>query len=140
MALQAGVEPRQNYADDIALHIPQNIMEQIWRGDYINLAILLKGPVELSELSRGQSLHVMPNGQIESRHKELRGKITSIERWTDAFMIFMSVCLRKDPTLAQDLIKYMWVIRDAAAKFKKFDWQTYDEQFRLRQAHLCLGR
>lgn len=133
--LGSGIEPMRSTADDIAMHVPQSIKEQIWRGDYVHLNLLLKGALELSELSSGQALYLSPSGLIESKPKGHKGKNLSIEKWTDAFLIYTSILLHKTPTLCQDLIKYMSIIREASTKLKGFAWVTYDEQFRLRQAH-----
>lgn len=87
--VRPGIEPIKSSTDDIAVHIPQNIKEQIWRGEYINLSILLKGAIELSEFSSGHILVLTANGQIESKPKVLKGRIACIEQWSDAFLILI---------------------------------------------------
>ena len=58
--------------------------------------------------------------------------IPNIHTWTSAFMIYMSILLEKQSSLAQELLKYMRDIRFAANK--SHGWGTYDELFRLRKA------
>jgi hypothetical protein len=55
----------------------------------------------------------------------------SIEDWTSAYAVFMSVMLEKYHTPTQELIKYMRDIRIAADKSP--GWQKYDEQYRLKK-------
>ena len=64
----------------------------------------------------------------------------SIEKWTSAFHIFMSVMIEKYPGKAQELLKYARDIRLAASRSNT--WFKYDEQFRIRKAvkpHSSLG-
>lgn len=55
------------------------------------------------------------------------GPYLTIDKWTDAFMIFMSVMLEKFRTRAQEMLKYMRDIRLAAARSQ--GWFKYDEHF-----------
>ena len=43
-----GIEPIPLFSDDVYVHIPMCLRQHIWRGEYIKLALLLKGAVELS--------------------------------------------------------------------------------------------
>ena len=70
------------------------LQKKILNQQYINLAMLLKGSIELSELCSGGTLHINEKGCIESRPKI---SIRSIDEWTDAFIIFSSVYLKKFP-------------------------------------------
>lgn len=108
---------------------------KIQQNEYINLAILLKGTAtDLKETPQGALLGVDENGQIVAKPRTSMEKIYSIDKWTDSFLIFSSVYLQAFPEQAQDLIQYMFVIREAAAKHGGLMWRNYDEQFRLRQA------
>ena len=46
----------------------------------------------------------------------------------------MSIYLSHYPGKTQELLKYISVILDAAAKFPNYAWRYYDEQFRVRRA------
>lgn len=76
----------------------------------------------------------MSESKIVVKPKQTKEKVSSIEQWSDAFMIFMSIYLIRYPDKSQELLKYMATIRDAAKKFTIFSWRMYDEQFRMRQA------
>ena len=47
---------------------------------------------------------------MESRPKVVKEKFASIEKWTDAFLIFASIYLRKYPGKLQEILQYMNII------------------------------
>lgn len=128
------IEPLRCGDEGLAIHLPKQIQEKILNHQYINLALLLKGSIELSEICSGGTLHINEKGCIESRPKILRQTIHNIEEWTDAFIIFSSVYLQKFPEKITEILKYMSVIREAATRYPTNAWIKYDQQFRLRQA------
>ncbi|KAJ8314822.1 hypothetical protein KUTeg_006972 [Tegillarca granosa] len=101
--------------DDITAHIPNQLREKIWGHQYVNLALLLKGSAELTDFYTASNLVLNESGCLESRPKVLKDKIPSIEKWTDAFLLFTNIYLRRYPERAVALTQYMSVIRDAAA-------------------------
>ena len=117
--------------DAIAFHVPEAIKRKIRQHEFMNLAVLLKGVVELSELYGSNLISLNDKGQLETRPKSVTDKITSIARWTDAFLIFSSIYLLEYPQRTQEILKYMSLIREAAACNAGFGWRHYDEQFRL---------
>ena len=121
--------------EDLTLHLPKQIIEKIFNQQYINLAMLLKGSIELPELCSGGTLHINEKGCIESRPKISKQSIRSIDEWTDAFIIFSSVYLKKFTEKNIEILKYMSVIREAATRYPSSAWVSYDQQFRLRQAN-----
>ena len=84
--------PARLASDALASHVPSLVKQHICRGEYINLALLLKGAVELSELCSGAVLRLSSDSKIEIS-KECKDKISSIQRWTDAFIIYTSIYL-----------------------------------------------
>ena len=64
-----------------------------------------------------------------------RPKITSIDRWLDAFAIFSSVVLYSYPSREVGLISYQQLIRESARKFPGMAWYVYDVEFRRRASH-----
>ena len=64
-----------------------------------------------------------------------RPKITSIDRWLDAFAIYFAVIVSVYPSRAADLIANQQLIRDAARKFPGMAWYVYDVEFRRRASH-----
>ena len=64
-----------------------------------------------------------------------RPKITSIDRWLNAFAIYFAVVVSVYPSHAADLIAYQQLIRDATRKFPGMAWYVYDVEFRRRASH-----
>jgi len=133
-----GIMPEVNAlwcaGDDVYVHVPLSLREQVRRGDYINLALLLKGAIELAEICNGNTLCMNAAGQIVPKSKECKDKVQSIEMWTDAFIIYMAIYLDRYPEKAVEMLRYMNLIREAARGRPGWCWRAYDEQFRVRQA------
>lgn len=129
-----GIEPIWCAGDDISVHVPKPIKAQICRGEYVNIALLLKGAMELNDICKGNTLSLTASGKIETRPRECRDKVNSIEKWTDAFLIFMSIYIKEHPNKVGEMIQYMSLIREAAQRQGGYSWRLYDEQFRIRQA------
>ncbi|KAJ8315081.1 hypothetical protein KUTeg_007231, partial [Tegillarca granosa] len=117
-------------ADD---DITAQLREEIWGHQYVNLSLLLKGSAELTDFYTASNLVLNESGCFEFRPKVLKDKIPSIEKLTDAFLLFTNIYLRRYPERAVELTQYMSVIRDAAARSSGFGWRAYDEKFCLRQ-------
>jgi hypothetical protein len=120
--------------DKLGCHVPEQIKNKIKQNEYVNLAVLLKGGVELTEMQQGSILGIDENGHIIAKSKAMTERVSTIEQWSDAFLIFSSIYLSAHQELTQDILHYMFVIREAAYKYGGLFWRTYDEQFRLRQA------
>lgn len=141
VTLNFGDEPLRLGSEDLSCHVPMPICQKIWTNQYININILLKGAVELQNLCLVGLVHVTNKGLLESRPLESRpdlakDKVPNIEKWTDAFLIFTSIYLKKYPEKAQELLQYMNIIREAASRspyLASLAWRAYDEQFRIRQ-------
>lgn len=87
----------------------------------------------MSDLRHGSLLAVDESGNIVTRPKTTSDKINNIDQWSDDFQFFAAP-ISAHPDQTQDLLHYMFVIREAAQRHGGFFWRTYDEQFRLRQS------
>ena len=103
--------------------------------EYLNLAILLKGNVDIQLYNDTAMIQTnLLTGQLELKPKVVKEPVRNIQQWTDAFIIFMHVYLQKYSSRMLELLQYMSTIRKAAARcINNFAWRTYDEQFRCRQ-------
>ena len=81
--------------DDLSVHIPKQIKDKILSNQYININLLLKGSIELHELCSGGTLKVSESGVLEKQPKFSKEKVQSLDKWTDAFLIFMSIYFQK---------------------------------------------
>ena len=91
--------------DDLSVHIPKPIIDKIWTNQYININLLLKGSVELHELCSGGTLKVSDSGILEKHPKFSKEKVPNLDKWTDAFVIFMSIYFKKNPQKVQELLQ-----------------------------------
>lgn len=130
----APVSPIRLANDDLASHVPASLKARITKGEFINLALLLKGAVELADHCNSSVLKLNSDGALETSRKECKEKITSIEKWTNAFLIYASIYLQAFPDKTLEVIHYMYNIRECAGRQSGYAWREYDEQFRLRQA------
>ena len=55
-------------------------------GEFIILASLLKGALELSEIVNSSVIKMSPHGTLVSNPKKFKNKIFSIEKWTGAIL------------------------------------------------------
>ncbi|CAG2219169.1 unnamed protein product [Mytilus edulis] len=113
--------------DTVGEHVPFKIKEKIWEGKFIELHSLLRTQKAMEEVDEGDLKLKRGKICIEKRSSSVN---LSINEWTSAFMVFMSVYIEKYCTRAQELLKYMRDIRLAATRSE--NWATYDEQFRLK--------
>ncbi|VDI44723.1 Hypothetical predicted protein [Mytilus galloprovincialis] len=117
--------------DQIGCYVPMKLKDKIWKHEFIDLNVMIKSPRELANFPDHEGDLVVKGGHMRIESLPCRA-IPNIHTWTSAFMIYMSILLEKQSSLAQELLKYMRDIRFAANK--SHGWGTYDEQFRLRKA------
>lgn len=122
--------PIASISEDIAYNVPQNLKDKISRSEYIDLACLLN--LE-SSFQDSQKL-IIKNGELVIQSQGSDKKITSIDQWTTAFIIFTSIFCSTHVNRFQELLKYMYDIRLGAKRCMSLNWKTYDEQYRLRKA------
>lgn len=114
----------------LASRVPERIRNKIWANEFIDFSHLLitykdDYTLQLQSNENGQQvLSMVPN------HKQ--PTIQTIEQWTTAFQIFVSILTQRSPQDSPALMKYGSVVRDLAAQ--STNWRFYDKNFRqLRQ-------
>ena len=79
-------------SDDIAGQVPVQLCHKGWLHEYINIALLLKGSVELQDIFNSGIERVFGEGYLETLSlAKLTDFIPNIQKWRDAFLIFTSV-------------------------------------------------
>jgi hypothetical protein len=121
---------------DIVVFVSQKISNQIWNLEYIDLAHLLYTKIVSNIDKPRKVLGFDEDGDIlieRSKYSKVKS-ITNIEEWSEGFLNYIKILLKRFPALANDLISYMSIIRSAIpdVPFKKM--YKYDQQFRLRMA------
>ncbi|CAC5372751.1 unnamed protein product [Mytilus coruscus] len=114
-------------------YITLKLKKKNWKGEFIDLGLLIKSPKELANFPDLDGDIVVKGGHMRVESLPCHA-ISNIYTWTSAFMLYMSVLLEKhdQSSLAQELLKYMRDICFAANK--SHGWGTYDDQFRLCRA------
>ncbi|KAK6168531.1 hypothetical protein SNE40_021043 [Patella caerulea] len=120
----------QGVGDTIADSVSQQIKTKIGQGEYVDLATLLD---HSPPVARGKRV-IIQQGQLFLEPSKPESKITTIEVWSDAFIVFMSIYCSIHKDKYPDLLKYMQVIRMASKRANDLGWKLYDEQYRLRKA------
>ena len=121
----------------VASHLSNSQIAAITNGEYVDLASLLPFSSLLRDrVNSNLKLQVGNDGlTIPLPSPAQRPKITSIDRWLDAFAIYSSVILYSYPSRGVDLISYQQLIRESAKKFPGMAWYVYDVEFRRRASH-----
>ena len=114
-----------SFKTSVDINVSQELKTKIVNGQYVDLAKLLNNTIEPQK-----QMIVMVNGELETVEKRTK-KITNIEQWTDAFIIYASVYLSSHPAKSLQLLKYMKDLRMAACRSPE-GFKDYDQQFRLK--------
>ncbi len=138
----SGGNPLSPQGEYLGASVPQNIKERIWKGEYVEFSLLIPNRSSTARAKifaesgieqMGSELTVFQKGQqIVFRPTGPKRQIWSIEKWTDAFLVFSSIYLQKKPQYAQELMKYGSIIRSAARNYAGLGWREYDIEFRER--------
>lgn len=113
----------------LGLNVSETNRTKIKNGEFIELANLL----ENKSAQRDEKPLIVIDGIIATKEKP-KNSITTIEKWTDAFVIYMSIYLSAHPAKCQELLKYLNTVRLGATRIRGLGWKEYDEQFRLKVA------
>jgi hypothetical protein len=128
------IQPLISVCSPLGANVSQSITDKIVRGDFVDFGALLDPLYDSSNSqSDGMALRVDASGQISFKEARQSRRITSIHGWTSAFFVFCAIYLRAHPSRTQELLKYGYLVREAASKFGGWGWRDYDIQFRLRQ-------
>lgn len=111
-------------------HVSQSNKNKIINGEYLDLSQLLENTVKNE---RQENQIVMVDGVLTAKERSKRS-ITTIEVWTDAFIVYISIYSAVHAAKLQGLLKYMHDIRLGASRIRGLGWKDYDEQFRLKMS------
>lgn len=116
--------------DALGTHVPQIVRQSIYNNEFVHMHNML--PLKPHDEPQQQLAFVNGELIIQPKHKEI--KITSVETWTNAFLVFSSIYLTKFPEHTQAILKYMNTICTAAQRSPNLNWLNYDIQFRLKRS------
>ena len=94
------------------------------------MALLL----ENKTISAKQEKQVVITDGVLSTRDKTKQIINTISKWTDAFIVYISIYSSAHPSKYQGLLKYMHTVRLGATRVRGLAWKIYDEQFRLQMS------
>lgn len=106
-------------ANDLGANILLSNKENIWSNYYIDFAKLLHTDPSVEN----QHELVFEDGQMKVKLKSKGKKITNISEWTDAFLIFLAIYLKKFPEQTQAMLKNLSSIRLGASRIQHMGWK-----------------
>ena len=134
ICLEASMGDKPTPINSVQFSLGHNVSEilrlKIIEGKYVDLVLLLKNS-NIEDATSETVFVVGSDGQMVCKQKSAI-RINSIEKWTDAFLIFISTFTSVHASKFQDMLKYMHNVRTGADM--SLGWKSYDEQFRLKVA------
>lgn len=116
----------------LGLNVSQGTKNKITNGEYVELSNLLDSNCNHPSVKEEKTV-VMIDGILTTKEKP-KQLINSIEKWTDCFLVYISIYISVHPEKAQSLLKYMQTVRLGASRMRGLGWKEYDQQFRLKMA------
>ncbi|KAK3103944.1 hypothetical protein FSP39_023083 [Pinctada imbricata] len=106
------------------------IKNKIWSNEFVDLKSLLPD-------QKDEPLSItIKAGKIDVEQSSKNKAPLNINQWTDAFLIFSSIYLEKNPQDACHLLKYCFSVREMSRMHIDPAWRGYDESFRrLRESN-----
>lgn len=130
LADAAGCEVYVCFEGPLGAHLKQEVNEQIWRGEYVEIFSLL--PLENFILDRGKLDYSKKEEEEEKWKYRLIPR--SFANWLQVFAILASVIGERAPENCSALFCYLDAIGKAYRVYGGLAWLRYDEQFRQRKA------
>ena len=116
--------------------VSQSLRQKIGRSEFTDLGLLLEnwGAHSSSwDESRQVKITFDREGHTVLKPDRPKIQITTIAAWTSAFLVYASIFVDFHPHRAQEMFKYIQMIRSAAVRFGSSGWRLYDRHFRMRQ-------
>ena len=132
----AGLKPLASVCSPLGEGVSQALREKIGRGEFVDLGLLLENWGEYTDpeqLARNVQLSLDSGGHPVFKPIVPKAKIDSLAKWTSAFLVYSSIFIDFHPQRAQEMLKYIQIIRSAAIRFGSIGWRLYDSHFRMRQ-------
>jgi hypothetical protein len=119
----------------LGAHVGQEITENIWADELIELKVLL--PVNVSPVDPW-AIKLTPNSfavqqiqtDVDSLTQEQVRSLSSFQEWTECFHIFIAIYIQKYPEEAPHLLKYMSTIKEINEMKGVVAFHYYDLRFR----------
>ena len=99
-------------SDDLGSSVQLALKERIWNGEYVELGQLLK--MDPSPMDQSLVLAVdSAGGRLQLRLQSRSPSIRTVEQWTSAMLLFISIYAERHASRARELLTYVSVVRTA---------------------------
>lgn len=115
---------------ELGYNVQNNVKIKIINNEYIDLGILISKVSNPDDDSKNISIK---DGNLVITNKSRPTKITDIQQWTDAMLIFASIYTSAHSLEFSGLLKYIHTVRLGASRTPGLGWKSYDIQFRLKK-------
>lgn len=106
--------------------VPQKLVAKIQKGDYVEMAELLRDNMELQRRQADDS-----QNQIKANRRE----VPDLLSWITCFGTYASVVCSKHPHWIRELLAYQTILVREARRCGGKGWQAYDAMFHQQAAH-----
>ena len=133
--LEKKVTVQGDLIDPLNLTVQPDLREKIWEGKCVDFAnLLVKSHQEREEKDKKITGFQDKDGNISFKTVKPKKSNLSIDQWSSAFNVYMSVYILKKPEDIQGLLSYAELIRGAARDHPTSSgWRDYDGEFRSKK-------
>ena len=118
----------------ISVLVEDKVKQQIWKDQYIDLALLLPQNNITTNQNRLQ-FQVVANSTLSVIPNKPKYSLYNIEQWTTAFIRLMAIYADKFPEAIPHFAKHAETVREMATSQNNNAWFVYDQRVRMdRQA------
>lgn len=111
--------------------VDSTLKSKIWAKQFIDLALLLGDPTSQTTVF----LDVDSSSTVVKVKDHNAKKISTVEQWSDAFLVYTAIYTQRHPAEIQDILKYIQIIRNMASASRPGVFLAYDRDFRKLRAH-----
>ena len=109
----------------LGAHVPVHRRERIWKGQFVELALLLPAYASFEE----------EEGDEKDKKRARKLPPLTIDDYSSAFHNFMSIRIMQHPQDACGMLKHLETVRKMNESFGHEAWTYYNRNFRLGQHH-----
>ena len=137
-ALEAALQAKQASSkgqeiENLSITVPTDVRDKIVTGKFVDFSLLLSKT--FGKRPEDEQLCYVPDelGRLVARHERRNKADLTLNQWTSAYHVYMSVYLKAHPEDLQDMLAYCELVRNAARDNPGTAWAQYDQMFRSRK-------
>ena len=130
---QTGLEGEDHFISakrPIDSKISSKVKNQIWANEFVDLGTLLVPKVANTSIKQKRTFELISdkNDYVALKPTKETNVIQTIEQWSDAFLVYLSIYCEKYPEHLKSMTTYMNMIK--ILHNRKGDYIWYDQEFR----------